>query len=77
MAARAPVVQSAGRRATATATGRIQRRVGTAARLPGDAANAVQRFPIRFHGPSSARGSFGRPSTCSPMMFRCTWLVPA
>ena len=30
-----------------------------------------------FQGPLSARGSFGRPSTRSPMMLRWTWLVPA
>ena len=30
-----------------------------------------------FQGPASARGSLGRPSTRSPMMFRCTWEVPA
>ena len=38
---------------------------------------ARDRRQLRRQGPSSVRGSLGRPSTRSPMMLRCTWLVPA
>src|SRR5204862_5514505 len=38
---------------------------------------AHDRRVASFHGPASARGSLGSPSTRSPMMFRCTWDVPA